>query len=97
MDHTSFPSQADHVQNALDAFWDTIADAHPEAKTGDLSPATTAALEDAANKALDEWVAQNCPSQADFYPVPMPEVFEPTTLGERINRRLDTLRELLSK
>jgi hypothetical protein len=48
------------VDDALAAFWASVAARYPEAKTGDLSPPTAAALDRAAKAAVAEWVASNC-------------------------------------
>lgn len=47
------------IAEALDAFWDVVTDAYPLAGTGDLSPLVSKNLEDAAEKAVAEWVANN--------------------------------------
>ena len=47
---------------ALDAFWETVAQRHPDAETGDLSPLTTFALEIAAQHAVTEWIESNVPT-----------------------------------
>ena len=48
---------------ALDAFWDVIVNRFPEATTGDLSPLTTFALDQAAEAAVEEWVWANVPQK----------------------------------
>lgn len=50
------------VEEALDAFWDVVIDHFPLAKSGDLSPETTLALDAAANNAVEEWVKTNAPT-----------------------------------
>lgn len=49
------------TDKALDAFWSVVADEFPTADTGDCSPETTVALDEAATSAIDEWIAANCP------------------------------------
>ncbi len=46
------------IEEALDAFWEVIAEKFPQATTGDLSPLASIHLQIAAEKAVDEWV--NC-------------------------------------
>ncbi len=47
------------TQNALDAFWNIVAKQYPQAKTGDMSPLTTAKLSTAAETAVVEWIENN--------------------------------------
>jgi hypothetical protein len=47
------------VEAALDQFWECIANKFPAATTGDLSPLTSIRLSDAAQKAVQEWIAAN--------------------------------------
>ena len=44
------------TDEALDAFWEVIVKRYPQAKTGDLSPGATIALQLAAEDAVGEWV-----------------------------------------
>lgn len=60
MDEALHPRIGPLVEDALAAFWHAVASKCPEAKTGDLSPLTTAALDRAATTAVAEWVANNC-------------------------------------
>jgi hypothetical protein len=41
-------------------FWEYIAEAYPEAKTGDLSPAEAIGLSEAMRSAVTEWLQFNC-------------------------------------
>ena len=50
------------ADQALDAFWQSIAKRHPEADTGDLSPWCTIRLQDAAEDAIQEWLDNNLPT-----------------------------------
>jgi len=52
----------DLTNQALEAFWDVIVKRYPQAKTGDLSPGATIALQMAAEDAAREWIASNVPS-----------------------------------
>lgn len=47
------------VEEALDAFWASVVERFPMAKTGDLSPETTFTLLFAAESAVKEWVSNN--------------------------------------
>jgi hypothetical protein len=49
------------VEEALDAFWDVVAENYPLAEAGDLSPLSTVNLDDAAMTAAEEWVRNNVP------------------------------------
>lgn len=60
MDEAFHPRIDQLVDDALAAFWDAVASKCPAAKTGDLSPLTTAALDRAATTAVAEWGANNC-------------------------------------
>jgi hypothetical protein len=51
------------TQKALGAFWAVVAEAYPEAKTGDLSPSTTLRFDEAAEAAVREWAWANVPEQ----------------------------------
>jgi hypothetical protein len=53
------PNLSRVAEDALDAFWDVVVENYPLAKTGDMSPAMTDALEAAASKAVEEWVKNN--------------------------------------
>lgn len=50
------------AEDALDAFWDVVARRYPQARTGDLSPLTSFALNRAAERAIEEWVDNNVPT-----------------------------------
>lgn len=47
------------VEDALFAFWASVASAYPEATTGDLTPAASYPLKKAATVAVEEWVEYN--------------------------------------
>jgi hypothetical protein len=47
------------VETASCAFWQSVADALPAIKTGDLDPPITAALHAAMNNAVIRWVEIN--------------------------------------
>lgn len=47
------------TQAAGEAFWQVVADAYPEATTGDLSPLMTIAIDDVMTKSVREWVENN--------------------------------------
>lgn len=47
------------LERADQAFWQVIANYHPEIKSGDLSPTTTAALHTAQRQAYFEWYKLN--------------------------------------
>lgn len=47
------------TQLALDEFWSVVADAFPDAKSGDLSVERTFQLDKAAQEAVQEWVRNN--------------------------------------
>lgn len=49
------------TDEALDAFWEVLVKRFPQAKTGDLSPLATIALQIAAEDAVCEWVNNNVP------------------------------------
>lgn len=51
------------AEEALDAFWDVVARRYPEAMTGDVSPLTTFQLSQAAERAIEEWVDNNVPTE----------------------------------
>lgn len=51
------------TDEALDAFWEVIVKRYPQAKTGDLSPGETIALQLAAEDAVGEWVNNNVPAK----------------------------------
>lgn len=55
-------STAALADEALNAFWEVVVRHNPEAKTGDLSPWTTAKLTIAAENAIEEWIWANVPS-----------------------------------
>ena len=50
------------TNQALEAFWETVALRFPEAQSGDLSPLTTVRLSIVAKDAIAEWVANNLPT-----------------------------------
>ena len=52
------------TQNALDAFWKTVAEQYPKATTGDLSPLVSFHLTQAAENAVKEWVWANVPKHS---------------------------------
>jgi hypothetical protein len=54
----------DLTRRALEVFWEVVCKAFPEAVTGDLSPGTTFIFEEAAEKAVKEWVQANVPKGA---------------------------------
>jgi hypothetical protein len=47
------------AEDALDAFWATVAASYPEAKHGDMTPAGEVTLKRAAIAAITEWVEYN--------------------------------------
>ncbi len=51
------------TDEALDAFWEVIVKRYPQAKTGDLSPGATIALQLAAEDAVGEWIDNNVPAR----------------------------------
>jgi hypothetical protein len=51
------------ADEALEAFWSVIVKHYPEARSGDLSPASTIGLQNAAESAIEEWIASNVPSK----------------------------------
>ena len=51
------------TEEALDAFWQVIADGCPTAKRGDPSPLTTVSFEDAAAAVVAEWIWANVPKK----------------------------------
>jgi len=53
------PSANDITERALDAFWNTVAEQFPNAKTGDLSPLATMQIGTAAERAVSEWIENN--------------------------------------
>ena len=48
-------------EDALEAFWKVVVRQFPQAKTGDLSPGATRALQRAAQAAVAEWIDENVP------------------------------------
>jgi hypothetical protein len=52
------------TEDASDAFWAVIVKNFPEATTGDLSPLTTFAFDQAAEAAVEEWVWANVPKKS---------------------------------
>ena len=53
------------TEDALDAFWEFVAERFPNAKTGDLSPLASFALGQAAETAVKEWIGNNATPQED--------------------------------
>jgi len=51
------------TNEALDAFWQVILRHFPQATTGDLSPLATFQLDQAAEVAVREWIANNVTTQ----------------------------------
>jgi hypothetical protein len=51
------------ANEALDAFWQVIVKHYPQATTGDLSPLATFRLDQAAEAAIKEWIANNVTTQ----------------------------------
>lgn len=49
------------ADEALDAFWTTVAGHFPSATSGDLSIDRTLALQRVAELAIDEWIHNNVP------------------------------------
>ena len=49
------------IEDALDAFWQVVADRFPAAESGDLSPWQTIMLECAAQDAVQQWIEYNLP------------------------------------
>lgn len=54
-----FRTAQEIVRDALEVFWQEIADAYPQAESGDLTPQTTLALESMADAAVEEWIQFN--------------------------------------
>jgi hypothetical protein len=62
-DMTALPAaHAACVDVALDAFWQSIATAHPDMTTGDLDPETAQTFETAARAAVTIWLELNRPA-----------------------------------
>ncbi len=51
------------ANEALNAFWQVIVTHFPQATTGDLSPLATFHLDQAAEAAIKEWIANNVTTQ----------------------------------
>ena len=49
------------IENALLAFWASVAEEVPEAKTGDLSPDLDLAFRDSARRVIQSWIERNTP------------------------------------
>lgn len=49
------------VEDALSAFWASVAAAYPQATTGDMTPSGEVRLKRAAIAAVEEWVEYNVP------------------------------------
>lgn len=49
------------IDEATEAFWEIIALAYPQAKSGDLSPESTIQFDVAAHAAVGEWIRNNVP------------------------------------
>ena len=54
------------TREALAAFWATVARLYPDATSGDLDPATDAALAVAGRKAVGHWVECNIGLELDL-------------------------------
>ena len=53
------------TEDALDAFWELVAERFPNAESGDLSPLTSFALGQAAETAVKEWIGNNATPKED--------------------------------
>jgi hypothetical protein len=53
------------LEDAALAFWVIVAESHPQAKSGDLSPGTTAYLKHAMREALVEWIRYNVTTEGE--------------------------------
>jgi hypothetical protein len=49
----------DAVMDAMDAFWNSIAENYPEITTGDLDPGTSIDLTLSMENAVDKWLMWN--------------------------------------
>jgi hypothetical protein len=57
---TSIPTDLTLLADeALEAFWSTLAHHFPDATAGDLSPERTIGLQMAAEEAIKEWIESN--------------------------------------
>jgi len=63
-DRTSTHRRQAAAERVDGALWAAVADAYPEATTGDLTPGQVAAREKARDPALSGWVANNVPGAA---------------------------------
>ena len=91
MTTTTNHSQIDTSQiteDALDAFWQAVADRFPTAESGDLSPWQTIKLDCAAQDAVREWIDNNVPAGASVAPA-VPALNPPSQL--RIQRALEAV------
>lgn len=52
------------LDNAIDAFWQSIASSYPEAKSRDMAPDQDIAFENAASLAIDQWLNNNIADKA---------------------------------
>ena len=59
----TLPHVDDVVQDALQAFWQTVVSQYPSAQFGDLSVERTIFLSQAAGEAVSEWVYNNVPPE----------------------------------
>jgi hypothetical protein len=50
------------TDQALDGFWEVIANRFPQATSGDLAPWPTIQLQIAAENAVQEWIGNNVPT-----------------------------------
>ena len=91
MSTTKIPSQTytwKIIEDALDAFWQVVADRFPAAESGDLSPWQTIKLECAAHDALRHWIENNVPAGASVAPA-VPALNSPSQV--RIRRAIETV------
>lgn len=52
----------DNLEKAMDAFWEVIAEAYPEAQSGDLDISTVCTFQATAEAAVNRWVDLNVPT-----------------------------------
>lgn len=62
---------SDVYEAASQAFWDTVSDLYPEAKTGDIDPTVVSVFEVAADATLRHWVETNVPEPPDDGGMPL--------------------------
>jgi len=53
------------VEAALLAFWAEIANAYPEADSGDIDPVSDHRFTEAADRIVEEWIGWNVPTDLD--------------------------------